>query len=142
MMPIDDALLQKIREGMDAQPFGKSLGLRILELSEGYAKVEMPPSSANANIFHSCHGGAIFALLDQAFGAAANSRGTVFVALSVTINYLRAADPADVLYAEAKEISRSRRISTYNLEARNSKGELIATALATAYGKGDQLTIP
>ncbi|HOT07676.1 MAG: hypothetical protein A4E45_01952 [Methanosaeta sp. PtaB.Bin039] len=131
--------LQRIFEATNGQSYGQRLGMHLLELDRGYARVELLPSEDTGNIFGTVHGGVIFSLLDQAFGAAANSHGTVYVALNVSVNYLRPARVGEPLYAEAREINRSRRVSTYQLEARNRAGELIATAQATAYGKGDRL---
>lgn len=136
---MDKSLLQKIRENVDAQPFGKLLGMKLVELDEGYAKVEMNASPECINFFGTVHGGAIFALLDQAFGAAANSHGTVAVALNVNISYLNPALPGRTIIAEAREVSRSNRISTYDIKARDDTGELIATFQAMAYRKKDRL---
>lgn len=131
--------MDKLRLKVDEQPFARRLEMRLVELDEGYAKVEMRPSEENKNFFGTVHGGAIFSLIDQAFGAAANSHGTVAVAISVTVNYLRPASPEEQLYAEAKEISRTRRISTYNIEVRNKDGELKATSLAMAYRRDEKI---
>lgn len=99
----------------------------------------MEPSWENRNFFGTVHGGAIFSLIDQAFGAAANSHGTVAVAISVTVDYLRPASPDETLYAEAREVSRTRRISTYNIEVRNQEGQLKATCLAMAYRRDERI---
>lgn len=132
-------MLEMLRSKVDEQPFARRLGMRLVELDEGYSKVVMEPSWENRNFFGTVHGGAIFSLIDQAFGAAANSHGTVAVAISVTVDYLRPASPDETLYAEAREVSRTRRISTYNIEVRNQEGQLKATCLAMAYRRDERI---
>lgn len=132
-------MLEMLSSNVDKQPFARRLGMRLVELKEGYSKVKMEPSDDNKNFFGTIHGGAIFSLIDQAFGAAANSHGTVAVAISVTVDYLRPATPDETLYAEAKEVSRTRRISTYNIEVRNQNGELKAACLAMAYRRDEKI---
>lgn len=139
-LPMETAgMLERLHAKVDGQPFARRLGLRLVELKEGYARVEMEPSDGNQNFFGTIHGGAIFSLIDQAFGAAANSHGTVAVAISVTVDYLRPATSDETLYAEAREVSRTRRISTYNIEVRNQDGELKATCLAMAYRRDERI---
>ncbi|WP_175265676.1 MULTISPECIES: PaaI family thioesterase [Methanothrix] len=132
-------MLEMLRSKVDEQPFARRLGMRLVELDEGYSKVVMEPSWENRNFFGTVHGGAIFSLIDQAFGAAANSHGAVAVAISVTVDYLRPASPDETLYAEAREVSRTRRISTYNIEVRNQEGQLKATCLAMAYRRDERI---
>ena len=52
---------------------------------------------------------------------------------------LNPSTPGDTLRAEAREVSRSRRISCYHIEVKNEKGDLIATCQAMAYRKKDPL---
>jgi len=91
------------------------------------------------NIFGMAHGGAIFSLIDEAFQTASNSHGTVSVALQVSISYLKPPATGSTLFAEAKEVSRSRSVSHYEISVRDEKNNLIATSLAMAYRKKDPL---
>jgi acyl-CoA thioesterase len=92
------------------------------------------------NIFKITHGGAIFSLLDVAFGSAVNSYGTVAVAINISINYMKSAHAGDVLVAEAREVSRSNRIASYNITVKDeTSGEMIVSAQALAYLKNEKL---
>ena len=115
------------------------LGLRLVEVGPGNALVELKLSEDTKNIFGVAHGGAVFSLIDGAFEVAANSHGTVAVALNVNVSYINPSIPGDTLRAEAREVSRSRRISSYRIEVKNEKGDLIATCQAMAYRKKDPL---
>lgn len=120
---------------IDNQPFARMLGIRLIDLKKGYARAEMSCPGDLENIFGTVHKGAIFSLIDEAFGAAANSHGTSSVALRINVSYLSPAVPGDTLRAEAREISRSERISSYRVEVRNQDEDLIATSEGMAYRK-------
>lgn len=106
------AILERAKD----EPFAGKLGLKVAALKPGYSKVEMQVTGEMANIFGATHGGAIFSLIDEAFEIASNSHGVLAVALNVNIQYMRPAFAGELLTAEAKEVSRSKRISTYQID--------------------------
>lgn len=134
-----DETLEAIRRWFDREPFAKMMGMRLAEIGQGYAVVELKLAEQMMNIFGTTHGGAVFSLIDGAFEVAANSHGTVAVALNVNVSYINPSAFGDTLQAEAKEVSRSRRISTYLIQVKNDRGELIASCQAMAYRKKDPL---
>ena len=67
--------------------FALLLGMQITKAYDGYARVVMECSGKN-NKNNVAHGGAVFALADQAFGIAANCGGTDRVAVSIHIQYI------------------------------------------------------
>lgn len=121
------------------QGLARKLGMRLVELQPGYASVEMNPGPEESNIFGTVHGGAIFALMDEAFQASCNSHGTVAVALSVNVVYHRPARSGATLRAEAREIHRSRKTATYEIRVKDGEGLLIASCQALAYRKQEPL---
>jgi acyl-CoA thioesterase len=123
----------------EVEPYARKLGMRLLEVGLGMAMVEMRITKDMNNIFGSAHGAAIYALMDVAFELAANSHGTVSVALDVNVNYLYPAVAGDLLIASVREMSRSPKISTYFIEVKKEDGRLVATAQAMAYNKKDPL---
>ncbi len=62
---------EKVREAIFAQvekePFAKKFGLKLIGLERGYSKVEMKFTPDMENLFGAAHGGALFALIDEAF---------------------------------------------------------------------------
>jgi len=129
----------RIRKKVETEPFAGKLGLKVVALEPGYSKVEMKVTPEMANIFGATHGGAIFSLIDEAFETASNSHGVMAVALNVNIQYLRPAFEGDLLTAEAKEVSRSKKISTYDIGVSNGNGQKVASAQCMAFIKGDKL---
>ena len=86
------------------------------------------------------HGGAIFTLADFVFAAAANSHGTVAVAINANITFMKAAS-AGTLWAEAREVSKNFKIGTYVVDVKDDQGELVAQFQGLAYRKKDKLPI-
>jgi len=133
---MDERVKEAIIRKVEAEPFAKTFGIRLLDLKEGYAKVEMKLSSEMENIFGMAHGGALFALIDEAFETASNSYGTVAVALNMNITYISPPSPGSGLIAEAQEISRSQRTAVYDIKLRDHQNHLIASCEALVYRKG------
>jgi len=131
--------VEAIKKKVSEEPYAGRMRMRLIDLEPGHAVVEMALDVDSANMLGSPHGGAIFSLIDEAFEASSNSHGTVAVALSCNVSYLRAPRIGDVLRAESKEVSRSRTIGTYFIEVRDTEGQLIATCDAMAYRKSDPL---
>lgn len=135
---MDNRSLDDFRARFESEPYAAKMGMRLVELAPGHSIVEMVLGQDDQNIFSMAHGGAIFSLIDEAFEAAANSHGPVAVALNVSVHYHNPARPGDTLRADAMELSRSRRISTYAIDVRNGNGDLIATCQAMAYIKNER----
>jgi acyl-CoA thioesterase len=131
--------LVKIRQKITADPYAKHMGIELVELKKGYAKLKMTVKEHMVNFHGIPHGGAIFTLADQAFAASCNSHGTVAVALNVNISFLAAATVGSVLYAEGKEINRTRRTGLYQIEITNQENQLLANFQGLAYIKEQPL---
>ncbi|MCL4377077.1 MAG: PaaI family thioesterase [Actinobacteria bacterium] len=131
--------IEIIKKNIEAEPYVQLFGIKVLDLKKGYSLVQMKIKKSYDNIFSITHGGAIFSLMDVAFGSAANSYGTVAVALNVSISYMKSINAGDTLIAEATEVSRGRKISTYNIITRNSSGEIVAASQNVAYLKDEKL---
>jgi uncharacterized protein (TIGR00369 family) len=78
----------------DRIPFNAYLGIRVAELREGFARLELPfrPELVGDPVRPALHGGAIGTLIDTAGGAAAmtmiGARGTVST-IDLRVDYLR-----------------------------------------------------
>jgi len=110
-----------------------------LDLDDGYSKVEMKFTPDMENIFGFVHGGALFALIDEAFETASNSHGTVAVALSMNITYVSSPSPGSSLIAEAREFTRTQRTAVYDIKLFDDRNNPIASCQALVYRKGERL---
>jgi acyl-CoA thioesterase len=88
------------------------------------------------NFLGMAHGGALFALIDEAFETASNSHGTVAVALNMNITYIAPPSPMSHLTAEAREFSRTQRTAVYDIKVFDGQTNLIASCEALVYRKG------
>ncbi|RJP74102.1 MAG: hotdog fold thioesterase [Candidatus Abyssobacteria bacterium SURF_17] len=130
-----EAIRKRVRE----EPFANKMGMDLADLGAGYSLVKMKFTREMENIFGMAHGGAIFALIDEAFETASNSHGTMAVALNMNITYMASPSPGDVLVAEAKEINRTNRTASYYITVRSSDDTLLAACQALVYRKKEAL---
>ena len=121
---VKEAIFKKVAE----EPFGRKFGLQLTDLGDGYSRVEMTPTPDMNNIFDLTHGGAIFALIDEAFQTACNSHGTLAVALSMSLTYIAPPRAGSRLTAEAREYSRTRKTATYEIKVSDADGSLKTAA--------------
>ena len=120
---------------MEQDPFARHLGIHILAIGEGSARLQMPLHSEMVNFMGTIHGGAIFSLADHAFAAASNSHGTPAVAMHLEITYFSVPPLGSILTAEAQEVYLSRRTATYRIEIATQEGQLVASCQGIAYRK-------
>ncbi len=120
--------------------FARHLDIELLDVAEGYARARMPLDSRHVNALKIAHGGAIFALADLAFAAAANSHGTVAVAVNVSITY-HAAGMGPFLTAEAKELHKNFKLGSYEVRITDEAGALVATFQGLVYRKKDAVPV-
>jgi len=130
---MDETVRAAIFEKIKQEPFGKKFGLTLIDMREGYAKVEMLFTRDLENMFGMAHGGAIFSLMDAAFEVASNSHGTMAVALSMNVNYLASPAKGARLTAEAREINKTKRTAAYDIRATDDSGTLLAVCQSLVY---------
>ena len=104
----------------------QALGMRIVGVRPGWARLTMTVRDEMVNGHGLCHGGMVFSLADSAFAFACNSYNDATVAAAASIDYLAAARAGDELTAEATELWRSRRSGLYEITVANQRGERIA----------------
>jgi len=114
--------------------FRKLLGIQVLDVRDGYAKVSLRITKDHTNFIGVAHGGAIFALADCAFAEAANFGDRVAVAIQVDIKFLKPSFEGDTITAEAVRISESKRFGFYHVTIRK-EDKLIAFFSGLVYKK-------
>src|SRR5215218_10905147 len=112
------AVVQKM---MQDDLFSQWLGIEVLEIREGYSKIQMVLRTEMINGFGLIHGGVPFSLADSAFAFACNNRNNLSVALDTSITFTKATKPGDVLTAEAKELHNGRSTGLYLIAVSNQQ---------------------
>lgn len=120
-------------EVVGKDPFASLLGIKVEEVRNSYARVSLKISEEFCNAETRAHGGILFALADQAFAVAAHSSGVKMFGIEMKINYLQAALPGEVLTAVATPIDIRKRVSLWNVDVTNSRGQRVAVAQGLAY---------
>jgi acyl-CoA thioesterase len=128
--------LETLRHHFENDGFATANGMRLLELRPGFAKTGVAVDERHMNNVGLVHGGAIFTLAAFAFGAASRTAGQSTVGVSTNISFLKPTR-SGTLYAEATEVSRSRRLSVCTVRVTNDAGELVALFQGTAYVKDE-----
>lgn len=111
----------------------QSLGMKVLEVRPGYARLSMLVRNDMLNGHASCHGGFIFSLADSAFAFSCNSRNLNTVAAGCSIDYVAPAFVNDVLTAEAVEQALAGRTGVYDITVTNQDGKKIAMFRGKSY---------
>jgi acyl-CoA thioesterase len=134
---MDQKVRNAIFSAVEKEPFAKALGVNLMELELGHSVVEMKfdPATMN-NIYKRAHGGALFALIDEAFETASQTDGTIAVALNVNVTYVSSPQPEVKLRAEAKQVSQTKKTASYDIKVNDENDNLIATCSALAYRTG------
>ena len=104
----------------------KRLGVELLEMGPGRAKLRMrvQPDMVNSN--GTCHGGVIFTFADSAFGYACNSFNRGSVAQHASIEFLRPVAVGTLLTVTAELRSTTGRSSIYDMTVSDEAGEMVA----------------
>ncbi len=136
---MDEKIKKAIFQQVAQEPFAQKFGLTLVDLDEGTSSVEMTFTPDMANMFGGAHGGALFALIDEAFETASNSHGTMAVALNMSITYVGSPEPGSILTAKAKEFSRTSKTANYDIKVFDDRGRLIASCQALVYRMGKPL---
>jgi acyl-CoA thioesterase len=114
------------RRLFDIDRASRGLGMQIMDVAPGRARLTMTVREDMLNGHQICHGGFIFALADSAFAFACNSRAEDTVAASGSIDFLAPARGADELTALAQEVWLRGRSGIYEVIVSNQTGERIA----------------
>jgi acyl-CoA thioesterase len=131
-----EAVVQKM---FAADTASQKLGMRVVDVRPGYARVEMDVLPEMLNGHAICHGGLIFSLADSAFAFACNTHNFVTVAAGCSIDFLTPAHAGDHLVAEAVEQFLLGRAGIYDVTVTNQNGERIALFRGRSHRTREQI---
>ena len=129
-----DELAGRVAAAMWAEDTASAgLGMRLVDVGEGTARVEMPVREDMVNGHGIAHGGFVFSLADSAFAFACNSYNELTVASGFSVDLLAPGRSGDVLTARCAEVSKAGRTGVYDCEITNQRGERIAVFRGRSY---------
>jgi uncharacterized protein (TIGR00369 family) len=114
-------------------PFWSLLGMELVDVRKGWAKVRLPFDKKLVHPLGIAHGGAIFSPADSAVAMALMGLlepDETTTTVEMKINYLKPFDSGEIV-AEAHIVYKGTRTALGDVEIRDSQGNLVAKGLAT-----------
>ena len=133
------AHLELVRERFKQDPYARSLGITLEELTEDTIQMRMKLREEMLNWFNRPHGGVIYSLADAAFSVLGNNRNNLGVALDCSITFHASPDPGENLIVRGKALSTTERTGAYLFTVYMEKEgarKLIATMKSLSYRTG------
>jgi acyl-CoA thioesterase len=123
--------LEALQAKSGDEPIASFLDMKLVELSDSYAKVTMKLKPEYLNFNGMVFGGIIMCLADQAFAYATNSVITPNVASQFNIHFIAGANVGDELTAECHVVRSGKRVCISDMVVTNQEKKLIAKATGT-----------
>ncbi|MBQ2061076.1 MAG: PaaI family thioesterase [Oscillospiraceae bacterium] len=131
-----------IRFGNSCNPFDNHNGIRVTDVGDGTATVEVDLHPENLNSWSSPHGGLLFTMADVACGMAAISmRQEVIVTVSTGMDFIAAAGGQGVIRAEGRVVHCGGKMCFCAAEVYDGKNTLLCRMNATMYFPGTKLEV-
>ena len=111
--------------------YAKLLGLKVIEVSSGKARVAMELDERLVNPTNFAHGGAILSLADHTCGTAALTLG-MCIGGQFSVNFLSSPKNGETVFADANVIHNGRRTRVIDVEIKNQDDKMIAKGTAVA----------
>jgi acyl-CoA thioesterase len=116
------------------------LGMEIVEIGPGRARLRMSITGAMVNGHGLAHGGYVFLLADSAFAYACNTHDRVTVAAAADVTFVAPAYSGDLLEALADERTRFGRGGLYDVTVRRvSDDAVIAEFRGTSRSRDERV---
>lgn len=123
-------LLKRAKERTEKNDkFIDLLGIKIVDIDEGYCRGEMVIESKHLNPMGTVHGGCLYALADTIGGFASSTLGMANPTLSGNMYFLRPTLGVNKLICESRVIKNGKRIRVSEVTIYGDNGEEIARCL-------------
>lgn len=113
--------------------FAASIGAKLTEIREGYARAELTVDERHLNGAGVCQGGVMYTLADLSFAGVANCHGILSLGISNTITFIKSAQLGDHLVAECVETVNHHKLPYCDIKVKNQNDEILATCTGLAY---------
>jgi acyl-CoA thioesterase len=113
--------------------FSKWLGIEVVVIDKGYAKLKMKVRDDMVNGFGIAHGGITYSLADTALAFASNGHGKIAVSTGTSIAHYKQVQSGDSLIAEARETNLGEKVGHYQVIITNQDEENVATFFGSVY---------
>ena len=128
-----DLAKKVVEKMMNGDAFSYWLGIEVLEVSEGFCKLQMTVRDEMMNGFNIAHGGISYSLADSCLAFAANSDGIKSLSIKTSISHIKKVVSGDVLTATSKGVNNSSKTAMYDISITNQNNLEIAQFKGTVY---------
>jgi len=122
-----------VEEMMKKDAFSRWLGIEVIVVDKGYAKLKMKVKDEMLNGFGIAHGGITYSLADSALAFASNGHGKMSVSTGTSIAHFRQVQLADILTAEAQETNLGEKVAHYQISITNQDEDVVASFFGSVY---------
>lgn len=130
---MDDEGVKYSMEVVAKDPMAVYLGIQAEEVRRAYARLSLRIEPHYLNALDRGHGMAISSLIDQTVAVAANATEHRALVVELKINFLGPVAPGDTITAEASPLDEKTRLSLWQVEVKDSTGDVVALAQALTY---------
>ena len=114
------------------------LGIKVISYEKGAVIISMLVKEEMVNGFNVAHGGITYSLADSALAFSANSHGIHSMSIETSISHQKMVKVGDILIAQSKELSLSKKIGVYEVSITNQNKVLVAHFKGTVYRSGKE----
>lgn len=116
-----------------AIPLLQTLGIRLVEIGDRHAVMEVTVDDRHRNYFGGAHGGLLATLVDTAafFPRPLLPSGTPCTTTGLNVTYVRPASVGDRLIARSELLHIGRRTASVRVEVANQHGKLVVHGTAS-----------
>lgn len=120
-------------ESGNAIPLLQTLDIRLTEIGDGHAVMEVDVTDKHRNYFGGAHGGLIATLVDTVcfFPQPFLPSGRLVTTSNLNVNFVRAATPGDHLVARSEVMHLGRRTASLSVRVTKGEEELVAHGTVT-----------
>jgi acyl-CoA thioesterase len=133
--PLGQDFAKELMAAWTANPFGKQLAMKLIEIGDGFAEFEAYPTEQFGNPQGVIHGGYHAALIDSAMGCAVLSTLGKFIdygTIELKLSFVRKIQPTiGRILCRSAIIHRGRRLSTAEARITDEAGKLYAHGSGT-----------
>jgi len=117
----------------NAIPLLRTLDIRLVEIGERHAVMEVTVAEMHRNYFGGAHGGLIATLVDTVcfFPRPFLPSGRLVTTSNLNVNFVRSAAPGDHLTARSEVLHLGRRTASLAVQVTKGTGELVAHGSVT-----------
>jgi acyl-CoA thioesterase len=115
------------------EQFIKWLGIEIVEVGIGFAKIKMMVRHDMTNGHQTAHGGITYSLADSCFAYCSNSLGKKAVSIETSISHTRPVFVGDELMATSSLENESKSLAIFNITVTNQNQKVVALFKGTVF---------